>query len=69
MGMSVILVIRSVLFIYTLIPPLLAKRFQRRRCLNTMEIHMYIAPGVGADDPLGSNYFQNYEYLVLLPIS
>ena len=26
-------------------------------------------PGVGADEPLGSFFFQNHQYSVLLPIS
>ena len=31
-------------------------------------IHVY-CPGVGADEPLGSIFFQNHLYSVLLPIS
>ena len=30
--------------------------------------HVY-SPGVGAYEPLGSNFFQNHKYSVLLPIS
>ena len=28
-------------------------------CLNTMVMYMY-CPGVGADEPQGSNFFQNH---------
>ena len=45
-----------------------AKRYQRRRSLNYGNIHVY-CPGVGADLPLGSIYFQNHKYSVHLPIS
>ena len=43
--------------------------FRGKWCLNIMVIYMYIAPGWGHMSPLGSNFFQNHWYSVLLPIS
>ena len=37
------------------------------RRLNIMEIYMYIAPGCGAHEPLGSNFFS--ESLIFSPTS
>ena len=34
-----------------------------------MVIYMYIAPGMGADLPLGYIYFKNHKYSAHLPIS
>ena len=35
---------------------LLAKRFQRRRCLNNMVIYMYKTPGQGQTNPEGQAF-------------
>ena len=49
----------------------LAKRFQRRRCFNIMEIYMYIAPGQGQTTPRGQIFFINIKFLsiCLFPVS
>ena len=41
----------------------LAKRFERRRCLNIMVIYMYIAPWQGQTTPWAQNIFININFL------
>ena len=46
----------------------LAKRFQRRRRLNSMEIYLYIAPGWGHMSRWsGVHFFSESELLIFSP--